>query len=63
MTHGSHWECIVENVEEFFKNNFDDVVQNSEVIDQTEEYGYNIATEQEQNNTIFTLLSNERGDL
>ncbi len=56
MTHGSHWECIVPNVEEFFKTQFSDIVQNSLVIDTSSEYGYNIATQIEQENTIHTLL-------
>lgn len=57
MAHGSHWECIVENVEDFFENEFGELIQSSQVVDQIEEYGYNIGTEQEQENTISTLLS------
>jgi len=56
MTHGSHWECIVPNVEIFFETHFNDILQNSQVIEETQEYGYNIATEQDQDNKIYTLL-------
>ncbi len=58
MTHGSHWECIVENVEDFFENEFGELFRNSEIIDKREEYGYNIGTQQVQENTIHSLLSN-----
>ena len=56
MTHGSHWECIVPDIEEFFETHFSEIVQNSNVIGESKEYGYNIATEKEQENVIHTLL-------
>jgi len=56
MTHGSHWECIVEDVEDFFENNFEKIVQDSIIIEEMEVHGHNIATEKKQNNTIHTLL-------
>lgn len=54
MTHGSHWECIIPNIKEFFETQFSEIVQNSNVIGESNEFGHNIATEQE--NTILTLI-------
>lgn len=56
MTHGSHWECIVEDIEVFFQDEFEELMKDSVVIDEINEFGFNLETKKEQNNTIHSLL-------
>lgn len=56
MTHGSHWECVVDNVEEFFEEEIEEIIKDSVVIDDMDEFGFNIGTEKEQDNKIHSLL-------
>lgn len=56
MTHGSHWECIVEDIEEFFQCEIEQIIEDSVVIDDMNEYGFNIDTKKEQDNQIHSLL-------
>jgi len=58
-THGSHWECVVENAELFFAQNLKSIVQESSVLDHYNEYGFNLASEKKQDNDIHVLLHQE----
>jgi hypothetical protein len=59
-THGSHWECIIENVEYFFENNLEDIIRNSIVTNNYTENGYNIADNKVMNNNIDILQYQEK---
>ena len=54
-THGSHWECVIKNVEEFFENDLNDIIQNSIVRDNYIENGYNLEDEEVIDNNIHIL--------
>ncbi len=41
MIHGFHWECVTEDVEDFFEYEFDKILKNSVLIDEIHEFGYN----------------------
>lgn len=55
-THGSHIECVVKDVEKFISENLPNIVGQSSLISTEEIYGFNIATEKKQQNTISTLM-------
>lgn len=54
-THGSHWECIIKNVGDFFENNLDGIIHNSIVSANYTENGYNLADEKVIDNNIHVL--------
>lgn len=56
MTHGSHWECIVNNIDIFFKEEIEEIITESIIIDNLNEYGFNIGTNTDQDNEIHSLL-------
>jgi hypothetical protein len=56
QTHGGHWGCIDDNVEEFIDNHIDSFLDSSGCIDMIDDNGYNIATKKIQDNEILAML-------
>jgi hypothetical protein len=58
-THGSHWECVINDVKEFFENNLDNIIRSSIISDNYIENGYNLADENIIDNNIHILQYQE----
>lgn len=61
-THGSHWECIVKDIDSFFETNLDDVIRNSFIASNYSENGYNLENDEVIENNIHILQYLETTD-